>query len=114
MAWVEKIKRQHNWYIIIADRNDTLFSILSKRSTKNYSKCCNYPKIKKYHEYPFHIILDQPRAIPGFEMIAVIDSVTQIKMGPKEGFYQIDRCTNLNGLYLVPDSLGSYVRWRTE
>lgn len=103
---IKQIKRDHNWFIIIASRHDSLFKIVSQKAELPFSECDEI-KVGKYYDLRIQSIIP---IINGVKMWPVnyldfggikLDDKTVVNIDPESGIFDIYWVTNLKGLYLI-------------
>jgi Ser-tRNA(Ala) deacylase AlaX len=103
---IQEIKKDHDWYIIIATRNDSLFKIVSQKVeilTHDSVKI----QIDKYYNLELHSIIP---IIDGVKMWPInyldfdgliLDDKTTLNIDPEKGIFDLYSASNLKGLYLI-------------
>lgn len=103
---VLKIKSEKSFYIIYAERNDTLFKILSK---KEKTKCLSCEKIRKKKKYYFSLETLFPRYIqqskcppPGTTgRMGIGYYGYSVPLETENNIWDMFEATNLEGLYII-------------
>lgn len=106
---IKQIKSQDSIYIIYAQRNDTLFKILSKKE-EGIVKPVN-KKIRKGGKY--YLVLKSlfPKKILGHDILppggggatGIKYDGTFVHIEPKKNIWDLFEATNLSGLYIKDD-----------
>jgi hypothetical protein len=100
---IKKIDKEKTWYIIYAERKDTLYKIVSKADNSINSNC---KKIFVGQRYDFFLISHKDTApiINGVKLAAVgytgcyhFDGETTICLEPKRGIYDLFYTNDLKG-----------------
>lgn len=100
--FVSKIDSINNYYLIYAERNDTIFKIVSKKS-KNFKEC---NKVEQQNKYKFSLVSYRENAfkINGVSTIPLnvqgfgVDEDTFIMLEGEKGIFDIYFPTNVEGL----------------
>ena len=104
---IKKIDKKNSWYLIYAERKDTLYKIVSK-ADKNIDK--NFTKIIVGQRYDFDLnstkentpLIGKVKLDPvGYTGCYQYDSETTICLEPKRGIYDLFTVQNLKGLYII-------------
>ncbi|HMQ49520.1 MAG TPA: hypothetical protein PKA70_18785 [Saprospiraceae bacterium] len=104
---IKKIQKKNSWYIIYAEKKDTLYKIVSKTDNDIYR---DYEKIKVGFGYniDIHSQKDTSPIIGGVKLDPVgytgcyqFDSETNICLEPEKGIYDLYFASNLKGIYIV-------------
>lgn len=103
---VKKIQKKNSWYIIYAERKDTLYKIISKIDD---TVSGDYEKLRTGFSYNFdiHSQKDTSPIIGGVKLAPVgytgcyqFDSETNICLEPDKGIYDLYFASNLKGIYI--------------
>jgi len=104
---IKKIQNKNSWYVIYAERGDTLYKIISKNDNNILA---DYEKIKIGLSYKIDIfsIKDTSPYIGGVKIAPVgytgcfqFDDKTNICLEPQKGIYELHGASNLKGIYLT-------------
>jgi hypothetical protein len=101
---IKKIDKKHSWYIIYAERKDTLFKIVSYAEDKVDGNC---KKIVVGEKYNFELkskkenapVIEGIKLDPvGYTGCYVFDNETTICLEPKLGIYDLFYTNDLKGI----------------
>lgn len=104
---IKKIKSRNNIYIIYAQRNDTLFKILSSKEKNPIDS--GYKKICKGGCYPLDLESLFPSKLFGVKLMppgstgrsGINFDGTLVEIEPKKGIWDLFYAKNLKGLYII-------------
>lgn len=103
---IKKIQPKNNWYIIYAEKQDSVFKIISGREIGlNYE--CEKIKVGKFYAFELKSRRNNVPEISGVKLSPVnyldiecysYDKDTEICIEPKKGIYDLYHTNNLKGL----------------
>jgi hypothetical protein len=104
---VIQIDSTNDWHIIYANKNDSIFKIISK---KNKMDDCNEISIGKSYDFILHSRRENPPKIGNIIILPQnnldvncfsFDDDTYICVEPDNGIYDLYFCENLTGLCII-------------
>lgn len=105
---VKNIESKNSWYIIYAEKNDSIYKIVVGKNEDNVDKDLKKIVIGQYYDFKLQSRRDSAPEIGGVKLNPInrldvecysYDKKTEICIEPKKGIYDLYYTKDLKGLY---------------